>query len=49
MFYKQLTMKERYAVSRVRRYPWGANGLTREYFPKDKEFPEITAKEIVDV
>ena len=25
------------------------NGLIREYFPKDKEFQEITAQEIVDV
>lgn len=25
------------------------NGLIREYFPKDKEFQEITATEIVDV
>lgn len=38
MFYKQLTMKERYAVSKARKYSLGANGLTREYFPKDKEF-----------
>ncbi|MDO8454095.1 MAG: hypothetical protein Q7S59_05945 [Sulfurimonas sp.] len=31
------------------KYSWGANGLIREYFPKQKKFQEITDKEVVDV
>jgi len=30
----------------VRKYPWGANGLIRQYLPKKSEFINVSKEEI---